>query len=152
MTTGSRTYTSRRANILNALAIKLKDINGAGAFLSDVQNNVHPRLKFWDQVDEFPAIHLNAGSESRQYQAGGYKDRFLAVTIRCMVNEEDAQDALNILMEDIETVLEDNAQLEYVDRQNNTFKTQQITIVSIDTDEGVLEPLGVGEILVEVRY
>ncbi len=152
MTTGSRTYTSRRANILNALATKLKDINGAGAFLSDVQNNVHPRLKFWDQVDEFPAIHLNAGSESRQYQAGGYKDRFLAVTIRCMVNEEDAQDALNILMEDIETVLEDNAQLEYVDRQNNTFKTQQITIVSIDTDEGVLEPLGVGEILVEVRY
>ena len=152
MTTGSRTYTSRRANILNALATKLKDINGAGAFLSDVQNNVHPRLKFWDQVDEFPAIHLNAGSESRQYQAGGYKDRFLAVTIRCMVNEEDAQDALNILMEDIETVLEDNAQLEYVDRQNNTFKTQQITIVSIDTDEGVLEPLGVGEILIEVRY
>ncbi len=152
MTTGSRTYTSRRANILNALAEKLKDIDGSGAFLSDLQNNVHPRLKFWDQVDEFPAVHLNAGSESRQYQAGGYKDRFLAVTIRCMVNEEDAQDALNILMEDIETVLEDNAELEYLDKQNNTFKTQQITIVSIDTDEGVLEPLGVGEILIEVRY
>ena len=152
MTTGSRTYTSRRANILNALAEKLKDIDGSGAFLSDLQNNVHPRLKFWDQVDEFPAVHLNAGSESRQYQAGGYKDRFLAVTIRCMVNEEDAQDALNILMEDIETVLEDNAELEYLDKQNNTFKTQQITIVSIDTDEGVLEPLGVGEILAEIRY
>ena len=55
-------------------------------------------------------------------------------------------------MEDIETVLEDNAELEYLDKQNNTFKTQQITIVSIDTDEGVLEPLGVGEILIEVRY
>ena len=45
-----------------------------------------------------------------------------------------------------------NAELEYLDKQNNTFKTQQITIVSIDTDEGVLEPLGVGEILIEVRY
>ncbi len=150
--TTNRTYTSRRANILNALAEKLKDIDGSGQFLTDLQNNVHPRLKFWDQVDQFPAVHLNAGSESRQYQAGGYKDRFLAVTIRCMVNEEDAQDALNILMEDIETVLEDNAELEYLDKQNNTFKTQQITIVSIDTDEGVLEPLGVGEILIEVRY
>ena len=150
--TTNRTYTSRRANILNALAEKLKDIDGSGAFLTDLQNNVHPRLKFWDQVDEFPAVHLNAGSESRQYQAGGYKDRFLAITIRCMVNEEDAQDALNILMEDIETVLEDNAELEYLDKQNNSFKTQQITIVSIDTDEGVLEPLGVGEILIEVRY
>ncbi len=150
--TTARTYTSRRANIVNALAEKLKDINGAGAFLSDVQNNVHPFLKFWDEVDQFPAVHLNAGAETREYQGGGYKDRFLAITIRCYVNEEDAQDALNILMEDIETVLEENAQLEYLDKQNNSFKTQQITIISIDTDEGVLEPLGVGEILIEVRY
>ena len=150
--TTARTYTSRRANIVNALAEKLKDINGAGAFLSDVQNNVHPFLKFWDEVDQFPAVHLNAGAETREYQGGGYKDRFLAITIRCYVNEEDAQDALNILMEDIETVLEENAQLEYLDKLNNSFKTQQITIISIDTDEGVLEPLGVGEILIEVRY
>ena len=131
--TTNRTYTSRRANILNALAEKLKDIDGSGQFLTDLQNNVHPRLKFWDQVDQFPAVHLNAGSESRQYQAGGYKDRFLAVTIRCMVNEEDAQDALNILMEDIETVIEENARLQYSDPQNNTFNTQQITIISITT-------------------
>ena len=95
---------------------------------------------------------MNPGAETREYQGGGYKDRFLSITIRCYVQEEDAQDALNILMEDVETVLEDNAQLEYTDKQNNTFKTQQITIISIDTDEGVLDPLGVGEILVEVRY
>ena len=149
----TRTYTSRRANILRALAEKLKDIDGSGAFLSDLQNNVHPRLKFWDEVVEFPAIHLNAGAETRQYQAGGYKDRFLAVTIRCYVqDEEDATEALNLLMEDIETVIEDNSRLEYVDAQNNPFNTQQITIVSINTDEGVLEPLGVGEIDIEVRY
>ena len=148
-----RTYTSRRANILRALAEKLKDIDGSGAFLTDLQNNVHPRLKFWDEVVEFPAIHLNAGAETRQYQAGGYKDRFLAVTIRCYVqDEEDATEALNVLMEDIETVVEENSRLEYADSQNNTFSTQQITIVSINTDEGVLEPLGVGEIDIEVRY
>ena len=149
----TRTYTSRRANILRALAEKLKDIDGSGAFLTDLQNNVHPRLKFWDEVVEFPAIHLNAGAETREYQAGGYKDRFLSVTIRCYVqDEEDATEALNLLMEDIETVIEDNSRLEYTDSQNNTFNTQQITIVSINTDEGVLEPLGVGELDIEVRY
>lgn len=149
----TRTYTSRRANILRALAEKLKDIDGSGAFLTDLQNNVHPRLKFWDEVVEFPAIHLNAGAETREYQAGGYKDRFLSVTVRCYVqDEEDATEALNLLMEDIETVIEDNSRLEYVDAQNNSFNTQQITIVSINTDEGVLEPLGVGEIDIEVRY
>ena len=149
----TRTYTSRRANILRALAEKLKDIDGSGAFLTDLQNNVHPRLKFWDEVVEFPAIHLNAGAETREYQAGGYKDRFLSITIRCYVqDEEDATEALNVLMEDIETVVEENSRLEYADSQNNTFNTQQITIVSINTDEGVLEPLGVGEIDIEVRY
>ena len=149
----TRTYISRGANILRSLTEKLKDIDGSGAFLSDLQNNVHPRLKFWDEVVEFPAIHLNAGAETRQYQAGGYKDRFLSVTIRCYVqDEEDATEALNVLMEDIETVIEENSRLEYADSQNNTFSTQQITIVSINTDEGVLEPLGVGEIDIEVRY
>jgi len=147
-----RDYTSRRLNIVEALTEKLKTINGSGAFLTDLNENVHPRLKFWDEVEEFPALHLNAGGETRQYQAGGYKDRFLTVTIRCYVNEEDAQAALNALMEDVETVLEENSRLEYRDPQNRRFNTQQITIVSIDTDEGVLEPLGVGEMIIEVQY
>jgi hypothetical protein len=147
-----RLYTSRRSNIVEALVLKLKDINGAGQYLVDLNNQVYPFLKFWDEVDEFPALHLNAGSETRTYQGGGYKDRFLVITLRCYVNEEGAQEALNKLMEDVETVIEENSRLEYFDAQNNVFSTQQITLVSIDTDEGVLEPLGVGEILIEVQY
>ena len=149
----NRTYTSRRANILNALALELKNIDGSGAFLTDVSNNVETRLKFWDEVQDFPAIHLNAGSETRDYQAGGYKDRYLSVTVRCYVSDdEDATEALNLLMEDIETVLEDNSRLKYYDAMNNEYHTQQITIISITTDEGVLDPLGVGELEIEVRY
>ena len=74
------------------------------------------------------------------------------MTIRVYVQEEDAVDALDKLLEDIETVIEENSALSYTDRQGNSQTTQQITIVSIDTDEGVLEPLGVGEVLIEVRY
>ncbi len=149
----SRTYTSRRSNILNALVTKLKDIDGSGAFLTDVANNVEPRLKFWDEVQDFPAIHLNAGTETREYQGGGFKDRFLGITIRCYVSDDtDATEALNLLMEDIETVLEDNSRLKYYDAMNNEYNAQQITIISIVTDEGVLDPLGVGEIEIEVRY
>ena len=103
-------------------------------------------------VEEFPAIHLNAGSESRNYQGGGVKDRFLTVTVRCYVNEEDAQVALGALLEDVETVLEKHSRLTYFDSRFTKHSTQQITIISIDTDEGVLEPLGVGEMIIEVRY
>ena len=111
-----------------------------------------PRLQFWDEIEEFPAIHLNAGSETREYQTAGYKDRFLSVTLRCYVQDEDAVTALDELLEDVETVIEDNSRLTYKDRNNADQYTQQITIVSIDTDEGVLEPLGVAEMLIEVRY
>ena len=113
---------------------------------------VSPRLKFWDEVEEFPAIHINAGSETREYQGGGYKDRFLNLTIRCYVNQEDAVDALDELLEDVETVLEENSSFRYYDRMGLKQQTQQITIISIDTDEGVLDPLGVAEVLIEVRY
>jgi len=148
----ARDYTSRRSRIVAALVTKLKTINGTGAFLTNVYNNVEPRLKFWDEVEDFPAIHLNAGSETREYQGGGYKDRFLNITVRCYVNEEDAQEALAKLLEDVETVIESNAQLEYTDNTSVSQLTQQISIVSISTDEGVLEPLGVAEMEIEVRY
>jgi hypothetical protein len=148
----SRAYTSRRLGIVAALVNKLKDIDGTGEFLTNLNENVSPRLKFWDEVEEFPAVHLNAGSETREYQTGGYKDRFLSVTIRCYVQAEDAVEALDELMEDVETTLEDNSRLRYKDRNNVDQYTQQITVVSLDTDEGVLEPLGVGEMLIEVRY
>jgi hypothetical protein len=148
----NRFYASKRMQIVDALVRVLKTINGAGDYISDIGDNVHPRLKFWDEVEEFPAIHLNAGGESREYQTSSIKDRFLQVTIRCYVNEEDAQVALSELLEDVETCLEDNSRLQYQDRFNVERFGQQITIISIDTDEGALEPLGVGEMLIEVRY
>jgi len=148
----TRDYTTRRLGIVNGLVDKLKTINGAGHFLTDLNENVSPRLKFWDEVEEFPAVHLNAGSETREYQGGGYKDRFLSVTLRCYVQDEASVLALDELLEDVETVLEDNSRLAYTDRTGTTKYTQQITVVGIDTDEGVLEPLGVGEMTIEVRY
>ena len=148
----SRSFTTRRLGIIAGLVDKLKDIDGTGTFLSNLNENVSPRLKFWDEVEEFPAIHLNAGSETREYQGGGHKTRYLSVTIRCYVQAEDSVEALDELLEDIETVIEDNSRLKYKDRNNADQYTQQITIVSIDTDEGVLEPLGVAEMLIEVRY
>ena len=146
-----RLYTSRRQGISQALADKLASIDGRGLFKQAVAET-SPRLKFWDEVEEFPAIHLNAGSETRQYQLGGYKDRFLNVTVRCYVNEENSVEALDELLEDVETVLEENSKLLYHDRNGLEQHTHQITVISIDTDEGVLDPLGVGEVLIEVRY
>lgn len=148
----TRTYTTRRQGIVEALARELKKIDGTGDFLSNLYGNVEPTLKFWDEITEFPCIHINSGSESREYQAGGYKDRYLSVFIKVYVKEDESWKALARVLEDVETVLEQNQALQYFDSRNNPCYTQTISIVSIDTDEGVLEPFGVGEVLLEVRY
>ena len=150
--TSPREYTSRRIAIIDALVEKLEEIDGSGNYRTDLNGNVSRRLKFWDEVDEFPAIHISAGAESREYLGAQNKTRFMQVTLRCYVNDEDSVEALEGLMEDVETVLDTHSRLRYVDRKYDFQYTQLITVLSLDTDEGVLEPLGVGEIVCEVRY
>jgi len=147
----ARDYTTRRSAIVNAIVSKLEEINGTGHFLSSV-SDVSPRLKFWDEIEEFPAIHVNAGSETREYLGAGEKFRYLTLTFRCYVNEDDPVEALEKLMEDVETVLETNNPITYTDRLGAVQSTIQTTILSIDTDEGVLDPLGIGEIITTVQY
>jgi hypothetical protein len=147
-----RQYSSRRYAIVEALVEKLKLINGQYPYTTDVEGRVLGRKRFWDEITEFPSISLTPGTESRDYQGGGYKDRYMAITINCYVQQENSMEALEGLLEDIETVLEENSRIAYKDRQGQTQFTQQISILSIDTDEGVLDPLGVGEVICEVRY
>lgn len=150
--TTQRTYSSRRMGIVKALTELLKNINGSGDYQSDVENRVLDRLVFWDEISEFPTICINAGPESRVYLGAGHKDRYLTATIRIYVKDEDAAYELEAFIEDVETLLEQNCRLAYKDRLGNTQYTQLISVLSIDTDEGVLSPLGIGELICEIRY
>lgn len=145
-------YVSNRTAIVDALTEALKQIDGSLEYNTDLGKNVSNRMKFWDEVEEYPAVHLTAGPEVRRYQGGGYKDRFLSVTIRCYVKEEDSTKALEGLLADVEFVVENNSRLAYQDRSGAPHTTHDILITSIDTDEGVLSPLGVGEIVLQVQY
>jgi len=150
--TTARRYSSRRRAIVESICIALEGINGQAPFRSSVAS-VERRLKFWDEVNEFPTIHVGAGAETREYDGGGFRFRFLTITVRCYVSDDnDVIEALEELLEDVETVLEDNDPLTYTDSTGTSHTTVQTTIATVDTDEGVLEPLGVGEITCEIRY
>ena len=148
----ARKHSTRRRAIIEALCEKFEGINGTAPFRTSVAK-VERRLKFWDEVDEFPTIHVGAGAETREYDGGGFRFRFLSITVRCYVSDDDDVIlALEELLEDVESVLEDNDPLTYTDSTGASQSTVQTTIATIDTDEGVLEPLGVGEIVCEIRY
>ena len=147
----ARSNTTRRSAILEAMAELFEKIDGGDGYKSDLSGSIEPRMKFWDEVDSFPCLHMASGTETHEYYGGGQKWRFLTVTIRVYVNSEDPITELEELLEDVETVLDDAGQFDY----STTTGTQQVTqvsILSISTDEGALQPLGVGEMIVEIRY
>ena len=55
-------------------------------------------------------------------------------------------------MEDIERIIDDNDNLVYDDSVDPNQSATSLTIGSISTDEGVIAPLGIGEMTVRVRY
>lgn len=147
-----RTYSTRRYAIVNALVEKLKEINGSGSYVSNVNRQVFSKLRFFEEVRDFPTVCVVASNEIRDYQAGGYRDRYLDIRIMIYVNEDNPLEACEALLEDIETVIEENGRLEYEDRTGTTQTTHDITILSISTDEGTLDPISIGEMTIRVHY
>ena len=147
----ARDNTTRRGAILTALATEFKNIDGSGNYKTRLDGNVETRMKFWDEIEQYPAVHMAAGTETREYYGGGQKWRFLNITIRAYVNAEDPIEELEELLEDLETVVDNNNSLTYKQLGSNAGVTQ-FTVLSISTDEGVLAPLGIGEMIIEARY
>ena len=146
-------YRTARKKIAEALAEKFKQIDGSHPYNSNVFDNVGSSLTFLDDIEQYPKVCVVAGDETRQYQPGGFKWRFLTLTIRAYVhNETDAQEELALLLEDIERLVDENDVLVYDDSVDPNQSTTSLTIESIGTDEGVIAPLGIGEMVVEVRY
>ena len=141
---------SRRTSILKALTEKLKLIDGNSPYNTNIYSNAYAKLKFWDEVNDFPAIYMSPGSEQREYLPGAFTWAYLGVSLKIYCKGEDAQDQLELLLEDVETVVTDNRVLEY--DATNHYETTEILVVSITTDEGLLAPYAVGEINLQVRY
>lgn len=148
----ARTYSTRRYAVVDSLVALFKRIDGTGQYLSNLNQNVFSKLKFYDEVTDFPTVCVTASNESRQYQAGGYRDRYLEVRLMVFVNEENPLKKCEAILEDIETLVEDNGRLAYTDRQGSSQFTHDITILSISTDEGTLDPISIGEMSLRVHY
>ena len=146
-------YRTGRMKIVKALAEKLKDIDGSHPYNSNVFDNVGHKAVFLDEIEQYPKVCVVAGDESRQYQPGGFKWRFLQVKIRAYVHSnDDVQEELALLVEDIERIIDENDAMVYDGTVDPNLKTTSMTVTSIGTDEGVIAPLGIGEISVSIRY
>jgi len=141
---------SKRTSILKALTEKFKLIDGNAPYSVNIFNNAYPIIKFWDEVNDFPCVYGSTGSETRDYLPGNFTWAYLGISLKVYCRGEEAQQQLELLLEDIETVINANRVLVY-DTVNN-HETTEILVASITTDEGLLRPYAVGEINLQVRY
>jgi hypothetical protein len=142
---------SRRTSIVKALAERLKTIDGTPPYTSNLQDQCFAKLKFWDEVNDFPSVYLSPGTELREYHPADFAWGMLGVCVKVYCKSEDsAQEQLEALLEDLERCIDLNRQLVYDVDKN--YETTEILIDSITTDEGLLAPYAVGEINLQVRY
>jgi hypothetical protein len=141
---------SARASITNALVDVLKDIDGTGVYQTNIFGNVENKLRFWDELNDFPHICVVPGSESREYLPSDFKWGFLNISLKLYTKGEEPLVELEKLLEDVENAVDSNRALIYDVATNS--RTTEILISSIVTDEGLLAPYGVGEINLQVRY
>jgi len=142
---------TKRTQITKALVQKLKLIDGTAPYITNLYGNAYAKLKFWDEVQDFPSVYLTPGMEMREYHPGDFAWGFLNIAIKAYVrNEDDTQEELEQLLEDIERCVDSNRVLVYDSEQG--LETTEILVQSITTDEGLLVPYGVGEINLQVRY
>jgi hypothetical protein len=143
--------TSRRRDIANFLVGELKKIDGGVStfdssytYQVNLFNNVFRRLKFLDEINDFPSVYLQAGTENRIYDSKGLTTSTLDIMLRVYVHKETAVEELESTMQDIEFVI--------YNMDTEKYGMMDVQVSTMSTDEGLLDPYGIGEVGVTVQY
>jgi hypothetical protein len=139
---------SKRTQIVTALANKFKMLDGI-KYTSNIYNNAYPKLKFWDEVEDFPSIYLTPGTETREYHPSDFTWGYMNISVKLYCRGETSQEQLEQLLYDAENIVDANRALTY---DTAGHQTTEILVTSITTDEGLLAPYAIGEINLQVRY
>jgi hypothetical protein len=143
--------TSRRRDIANFLVGELKKIDGGVStfdssytYQVNLFDNVFRRLKFLDEINDFPSVYLQAGTENRIYDSKGLTTSTLDIMIRVYAHTENAVEDLESTMQDIEFVI--------YNMDTEQYGIMDVQVATMGTDEGLLDPYGIGEVGVTVQY
>lgn len=142
--------TSRRRDIINYLISQIKLIDGTVStygytFKTNLSQNVYKGLKYIDQINDFPSVYVQAGEETYRYNSKTNTEAFMTIMVRIYAYEEHSLYKLEDLVDDVTHALE---RIKY-DQSHRIISAE---IMSIDTDSGLLDPYGLGEIMIAVQY
>lgn len=128
-------------------------------YMTNVYGNVSSRALFFEDINDFPYISVNPGTEVRGYTpATKWGD--LIIYIRIFERGDDSQDKLERLLADVEGVLDNNDDFSFtysVPDGLGGFTDQVGEIVkcdvgAIETDQGLFFPDAFAEMALHIKY
>lgn len=151
---------SFRNSIVTAIGDLIKrELDGTqtNKYFTNIYSNVFTSSRQFSQIQDYPAVTVSAGPESFEYQTAGLRWNFLRVYIRAYVKDESEPNAkLELVIDDIKNLIDEFDTFTYTvskpDGTTLTLSTTQSTLEEISTDEGLLAPLGIGELIITIRY
>jgi hypothetical protein len=142
---------NQRRNIINHILTNLKlidgsisSLNSSYTFQNNIFDNVFRKIKFLDEVNDFPSIFFQVGEEVRVYNTSGNTTGLIPLTLRLYVNDEESSGSLDSLIQDIEHII--------YNLDTGVYSIRDIIISSVDTDEGLVKPYGIAEIEILIDY
>ena len=151
---------SRRTQIIDFVVTELKKINGAVdsrtapirsgyTYKTNVFNNVFRRMKYINEINDFPTLCVTSGGEDRVEIGAGIRFGTITIDIRGYIKSTDnSLDEAENLGDDIEFIINTLN----IETNASTFQITDARITSIETDEGLYEPFGVVNVGVLLRY
>ena len=159
---GQGTTFSRRKRIIDFLVSELKFIDGEEdgrnigvvrsgyTYKTNVFNNVFRRMKFLNEINDFPTLCVTAAGEDRIEIGAGVRFGTFGFEIRGYVKDEDTIEVEEDLADDIEYVLQ--AAVLLPSARDNALAITDIILTSTETDEGLMTPFGVVIVNGIIRY
>lgn len=134
----------------NLLVEQLSRIDGRTSpwssyeFNCSLHGEVYPELRFFDDINSFPAVCFVISNERIIHAEGGARFYTVSLELRGYTYDEDVEESGELLAEDVEHVL---AYLRQVDR-----RLEDVRLLEINTDAGINAPWGACILNIEALF
>lgn len=145
-----------KREMLEALVQDLRLIDGGTSVLDsrytfelDCHENVYPQYRFLEEINDFPTVCFYVVEETISHIGGDVRYKTALINLRGYVHEnlgewEDSNWWAEALLDDIEHVLR------HVRERNRCFI--DVRILELSTDEGIMSPYGVADMILAITY
>ncbi len=143
---------SNRQSIVEAFTTATKDFLNGVNDPYNIYGNVFSTNMLAKDIVSYPCITFSPGPERFQYLPSGLRWNFLTMYSRVYVKGvEEPQQELEVLIQKIKNIIDSNTNIPYY-VGNTLMHITDCTLDEISTDEGLLAPDGIAEIVFVVRY